>query len=127
MGVLDEELLLKIAQSVNSDKQVHWEEIDNILTNLGITEGDFFTHTFAIMYMCIEYAKRNNIQKLNYQPLRKAIKDRFVIRGSGYTKTGSMEAHRLWKNYEKEIRQFLKEYKKNPRVKMLDLVKNTQD
>lgn len=127
MGILDEELLLQLAQTANNDKRVQWEEIDNILTEVGITEGDFFTHTFAIMYMCIEYSRKNNIPKLDYHTLRKAIKVRFTIRGSGYTKTGSREASELWRQNEKALRKFLKEYKKNPRLKLLELVRSTQD
>jgi hypothetical protein len=118
-----EDILEELARSLNNNEKIQWEDLDDVLLNLGVSQGDRRTHILALMYIVIKKYQRLGKKLPFYRDLRKKIAKRFKIINSGFIKTSSVEVWELWKKEEKEIRKKLKIYREESKILEKKLLK----
>jgi len=118
-----DDVLEELARSLEDSERIQWEEIDDVLMELGVTQGDFPTNILAVIWMVAKWYKDNNKTTPLYRTLRKKLKERFKIIGSGIIKTSSREAWDIWKTNQKEIRRAVAGYKKRTKIREQQLQK----
>jgi hypothetical protein len=121
-----EDILEELARSLKDEEKIQWEDLDDILLSLGVSQGERHTNILALMYMVIKEYRRLGKRPPFYRDLREKLSKRFKIIGSGFIKTSSVEAWELWKKEQKEIRKALKLYRERSKILQKEFLKKQE-